>query len=91
MKLINKGYYGVTVLGMDRVLWIIISLIIGIMTSIIAFVYYSDVNTATFNTSITTMSCIELESIILGTWEGDTHAIEHAWNQISAIHNLRCK
>ena len=91
MKLINKGYSGVTVLGMDRVLWLFVSLIIGIMIPLIAFAYYSDVDTATFNTSITTMSCIELESIIVGTWEGDTHAIEHAWDQISAIHNLRCK
>lgn len=91
MKLINKGYCGVTVFGMDRVLWGAIAVITCTMLLMFGVLYFGQLDHEKFDISIATIPCLELEEIILGTWDGDMHFVNESYEKISAIHNLRCK
>jgi hypothetical protein len=96
MKLITKWNGKVDeVLGISINDWKWLLGIIGVTTLVTigllaTLIPHEEEHTA-FNASISTMSCIELESIILHTWEGDYHFVEDNWEQIGTVHNLRCK
>ena len=89
MKLISKSYSGrIEVLGLDRAYWIGISLSI-LAVGILAYTLHLDFSEHDMALELLqTMPCIELENIILGKSDFNIHG---HYEQLTAIHNLRCK
>jgi hypothetical protein len=90
--LIRRDYNQIKVLGGDRFAWLLISVATLLISVMAVGLYYHELDHMAFDQSATTLSCIELEQLILGTHPTiDEHFVEESWERIGAIHNLRCK